>query len=49
MLNCQNCDTPCFDFEETGVCAREATLPLDICPMFEVVKPEAEKAVRQPN
>lgn len=42
MLNCQNCDNPCFDFEETGICPRESSLPQDVCPMFEKVltKPE---------
>ena len=35
MLNCQKCDNPCFDFEETGHCPREATLPPAACPMFE--------------
>lgn len=35
MLNCQNCPNPCFDFEETGICKREAELPPAVCPMFE--------------
>ena len=34
MLNCQNCPNPCFDFEETGACPREAKLPPEVCPMF---------------
>lgn len=35
MLDCQNCSSPCFDYEETGVCPREAQLPPAVCPMFE--------------
>lgn len=34
MLDCQKCDTPCFDFEETGIC-HKAPLPPAVCPMFE--------------
>ena len=34
MLNCQKCPNPCFDFEETGICTREAELPPAVCPMF---------------
>ena len=35
MLNCQKCPNPCFDFEETKICKREAELPPAVCPMFE--------------
>ena len=29
--NCQECETPCFDFEETGYCWKEH----GCCPMLE--------------
>ena len=33
MLNCQNCQTPCFDFEETGSCPIESNwAPVPCCP-----------------
>ena len=33
MLNCQKCDNPCFDFEETGMCPIEANwAPAPCCP-----------------
>ena len=35
MLDCQQCPNPCFDFEETGSCPRDAKLPPAVCPMFE--------------
>lgn len=35
VYSCQECPTPCFDFEETGVCPREAELFPAVCPMFE--------------
>lgn len=33
MLNCQKCNNPCFDFEKTGICPREADwAPVPCCP-----------------
>ena len=31
IFNCQKCPTPCFDFEETTICPREAELVPDSC------------------
>ena len=29
--SCQECPTPCFDFEETGICPKEAVLTTVVC------------------